>query len=357
MDKGSKRVLVCPLGWGLGHASRDIPIIEFFLNKGCEVIVAGDNQQMILLTQHFSGIKAIHFPSFKVKFSKGKSQLWPLIRIAFLLPYFIIKEHFLLKKLIKEHQIDIVVSDNRYGLWNKHVKSIFITHQLKVLFPQPFRFLEPIGERFIHYFIKKFDKCWIPDFSGKDNLAGELSHSSKIEGKVQYIGLLSRFSNLRINTTNETYDLVVVASGPSPQREIFIDKVAKLARIHSLKTLIIKGEPEAGTAIYEDDRIEFVGHLDDLLFASIVKSSKRVICRAGYSTIMDMVALGVSPIVVPTPGQTEQEYLAKSLGEKGIFRFVEQHKIDSFDINEFSYLGQRLNNPNFLINELIERNI
>jgi len=337
MDGEKKRVLICPLGWGLGHASRDIPIIESFLNAGHEVIVAGDNQQMSLLTQHFSGIKAIHFPSFKVKFSKGKSQLWPLTRIAFLLPFYIIREHFELNRLVKEYQFDIVISDNRYGLWNKHVKSIFITHQLKIFFPQPFRFLEPIGERFIRYFVKKFDECWVPDFSGKENLAGELSHPSKIEGNVQYIGLLSRFSNLRVNTTNETFDLVGVASGPSPQRELFIDEIVKFARIHSLKTLIIKGEPEAGAAIYMVDGIEFVGHLEELRFASIVKSSKRVICRAGYSTIMDMFALGVKPIIVPTPGQTEQEYLLKYLSNNKIMFGVSQSSIVQLNIdNDFT---------------------
>lgn len=327
MDGEKKRVLICPLGWGLGHASRDIPIIESFLKAGHEVIVAGDNQQMSLLTQHFSGIKAIHFPSFKVKLSKGRSQLWPLIRIASLLPFFIIKEHFLLKRLIKKHQIDIVVSDNRYGLWNRHVKTIFITHQLKIFFPRPFRFLEPIGERFIRYFVKKFDECWIPDFSGKDNLAGELSHPSKIEGNVQYVGLLSRFSKLRVNTTNETYDLVCVASGPSPQREMFIEEIAKLAHIHSFKTLIIMGDPEIGTNIKEVGEIQFVGHLNDSEFASIVKSAKNVICRAGYSTIMDMIALGVSPIIVPTPGQTEQEYLLKHISNKKIMFGVPQESI------------------------------
>lgn len=356
MDDGKKRVLICPLGWGLGHASRDIPIIEHFLNRGSEVLVAGDKQQVSLLTQRFSGIKTILFPSFKVKFSRGRSQLWPLARIAFLMPLFIIKEHFLLKRLVKEHHIDLVISDNRYGLWNRRIKTIFITHQLKIFFPQPFGFLEPIGELFVIFFVKKFDECWVPDFSGKESLAGNLSHPLKTGRNVYYIGILSRFSNYKVSQADVAYDLVGIASGPSPQREMFIDEIAKLSRTHSLKTLIIKGEPEVGTAIYEIDGIEFVGHLEDFRFASIVKYSKRVICRAGYSSIMDMIALGISPIIVPTPGQTEQEYLVKYLSEKGIFKFVDQHKIDSFDISEFGYLGQKLDNSTVFLNNVIKRN-
>ncbi len=355
MDNGAKKVLVCPLGWGLGHASRDIPIIDHFLKLGCEVLVAGDSQQLSLLNQRFPGVKSILFPSFKVKFSKRKSQLWPLTRITFILPFHIIKEHFSLKQLIREHQIDIVVSDNRYGLWNRHVKTILITHQLKVFFPKPFRFLEPVGELFIKYFIKKFDECWVPDLLGNENLAGELSHPSVKIDNVKYIGVLSRFSNYEVDKSLEAFDLIGIASGPSPQREMFIDEVAKLARRHLLKTLIMKGEPELGTIIHEVDGIKYVGHLEDYRFASYVKSAKHVICRAGYSTIMDMVALDVKPLIVPTPGQTEQEYLAKYLDGKGIFRFIEQNKIETIDIDDFAYRGSSLDNSAIPLNSFVEQ--
>lgn len=336
MDYEKKRVLICPLGWGLGHASRDIPIIDHFLKLGCEVFVAGDSQQINLLNQRFPKVKSILFPSIKVKFSKRNSQLWPLTRIAFLLPFYIIKEHFLLKRLIREHQIDIVVSDNRYGLWNRHVKTIFITHQLKIFFPQPFRFLEPIGERFIRYFVNKYDECWVPDLLGTQNLAGELSRPSVRIDNVRYIGVLSRFSNFKVDKSLDIFDLIGIASGPSPQREIFIDEITKFAHIHSFKTLIIMGEPEIGTTIKEVGGIQYAGHLNDSEFASLVKSAKNVICRAGYSTIMDMVALDVKPIIVPTSGQTEQEYLLKHLTGNRIMIGVDQSSLNQINFSKIS---------------------
>ncbi|RPH32751.1 MAG: hypothetical protein EHM93_07950 [Bacteroidales bacterium] len=334
MNGEKKTILVCPLGWGLGHASRDIPIIESFLRDGHEVIVAGDEQSLALLSKRFVGIKTIHFPSFKVRFSKRKSQLFPLIWIAIQLPYHILKEHFALNRLVKDYQIDLVISDNRYGLWCKNAKTVLITHQLKVLFPTPFRSFELAGQWAVRFFAEKFDSCWIPDFLGSDNLAGELSHPSKIPSNAEYIGILSRFLGIEINPTSINWDLVGVVSGPSPQRELFIEQVEKLVRRQKTKTLIMTGKPDEGTDIIEKNGIWYAGHLNDSTFASVLKSSKYLICRAGYSSIMDLVALGVKCLIVPTPGQTEQEYLAKHLSNEGLFKVCQQNKLENIDISE-----------------------
>ncbi len=354
MDDEKKRVLICPLGWGLGHASRDIPIIDNFLSKGCEVIVAGDKQQINLLTQRFTGIKAIDFPSFKVKFSKGKSQLWPLTRIAFFLPFYIIKEHFVLKRLIKEHQVDLVISDNRYGLWNRQVKSIFITHQLKLFFPTPFRFFEPVGEKFVRFFVRKFDECWIPDFQGSNNLAGKLSHPKRLPSNAQYIGILSRFRGVEINQTNTNWDLVGVVSGPSPQRELLIEQIEKLARSQRIKTLIIKGLPSEGTSIVEKDGIFYAGHLCDKDFGEVINSTKHLITRSGYTTLMDLTAIGAKGLIVPTPGQTEQVYLAEYLSDKGLFKTCKQSEIGNINISDAKVIYERPNSSNELLSKAIE---
>lgn len=333
MDEEKKRILVCPLGWGLGHASRDIPIIDSLQKNGHEIIVAGDELQLTLLSQRFEGVKTVLFPSFKVRFSKGQNQLLPLLWIALRLPYHIIKEHLILKRLVRQLKVDVVISDNRFGLWNADVKTILITHQLKVFFPRPFGILEPIGARFIRFIAEKFDSCWIPDYLDSNNLAGELSHPKKLPSNASYIGILSRFSGLSTIQLPIAWELVGVVSGPSPHREMFIAEIEKLSRKYSIKTLIIKGNPNEGDSIIEQNGIGYAGHLSDTEFASAVKSSKYLICRAGYSSIMDMVALGVKCLMVPTPGQTEQEYLADYLSNKGLFKTYEQRDLQKIDIS------------------------
>jgi uncharacterized protein (TIGR00661 family) len=328
-----KRVLICPLGWGLGHASRVIPIIEAFLNLGHEVLVAANNQSLRLLSHRFPDIQTIRFPSFEVRLARGKSQTIPLIGVALRLPFHTLKEHFMLRRLIRQYQIDLVISDNRYGLWCQGTNTILITHQLRVLFPKPFRFLEPAGQVFIRWIAERFTACWIPDNQGAYSIAGKLSHPTRLPRNAKYIGMLSRFTNYGVTPVHPCWDLVGIASGPNPHRELLIAEIEKLATRHNLKTLIVKGLPEEGDSIVEKDGICYAGHLGDNEFASVVKTTKYLVCRAGYSTIMDLFALRTRGLLVPTPGQTEQEYLASHLASKQLFEVVQQSKLQGIDIN------------------------
>lgn len=338
------RALVCPLGWGLGHASRLIPIIARFQQSGFEVIAAGDDLQMQYIANKFPKIKTLHLPSFKVKLAKGSNQLLPILRIALILPYHIMKEHYAVKKVVRDYQIKIIISDNRYGLWCRGTKSILVTHQLKVLFPKPFRLLEPIGAWFIRLISKKFTSCWIPDYPSMNNLAGDLSHPIKLSSNARYIGLLSRFQDIKIDVDSPKWDLVGIASGPSPQREIFIELIGKLSKRYYLKTIIIKGNPNEGTNVFEDKGIYYAGHLNDIDFANTILSTKYLITRSGYSTIMDLVSLGVNGLIVPTPGQTEQEYLAEYLSRKRLFTKCKQNDIEKIDISVAQIIHKPINN-------------
>jgi len=334
MNEGGKnRVLVCPLGWGLGHASRLIPIIKQLQESGHEVIAAGDRLQVLYIASFFSDIRTLEFPSFKVKFSKGSSQIIPILGIALRLPFHTIREHFAVSRIVKDYSITEIISDNRYGLWCKGAKSILITHQLRVLFPKPFKFLETIGVLLTRFYAEKFDECWVPDFQGEENLAGELSHPSKFPRNVKYIGSLSRFKGIEVPQGQIGWDLVGISSGPSPHREILIDLIANLGLKNNLKTLIIKGNPAEGSETYDLNGVFYAGHLNDLEFAVAVKSTKYLICRAGYSTIMDLNALKVNCILVPTPGQTEQEYLSSYLSSKGLYRTYKQSDLVNLDLS------------------------
>lgn len=307
-----KTVLVCPLGWGLGHAARLIPIIKNLLNDGNRVTIAGDSHTNALLKQAFPSLEPIHFPSQTIRFSKGESQLLPLIGYALKLPFFALWEHRRAKRLAKQLGADVIISDNRYGLFNASIQTVLITHQLRLLLPKPFGWVEPIAMAVIRWIASRYTEVWIPDYEGEQNLSGKLSHGLRIPANARYIGPLSRFSEMDIPEQEKVWDLMVLASGPEPHRSILVDTMKGVAQRGNLRAIIVEGRPEKGSSLLWNGDICIVSHLPDNELAIALKSAKKVVCRSGYSTIMDLHALGVSASFIPTPGQTEQEYLGET---------------------------------------------
>lgn len=223
----------------------------------------------------------------------------------------IYREHKELKKIIAEEAIETVISDNRYGLWNKKIHSIFITHQINIQSP----IFEKMLFKINRWFICKYDECWVPDYEDENNLSGDLSHpkneyyKKNFPDNIKYIGPQSRFS--KGNPEGEKiYECVGIVSGPEPQRTFFFEKLKnEFAKIKG-KTLLISGQPESTIQI-RDGELNIVNHLNDVEFVKALYSSKKIICRSGYSSIMDLHVLGLKAEFVATPGQTEQEYLMK----------------------------------------------
>lgn len=318
------KTLVAPLNWGLGHATRCIPLIQKLLSEGHEIIIATDGHPMELLKAAFPDLTYIELPSYPIRYNKGKSQLTAMLRSIPVILWGIIREHHQLKKIIREHQIERVISDNRFGLWNKHLHSTYITHQLMIKMPKGLGFMTPViwlGHRF---FINRFDVCLIPDFEGEDNLSGDLSHKYPLPRHARFIGPLSRFAELSSktkNTPDSTYDVVVLVSGPEPQRTIFEQQLIKRFKNTTERVLIIQGLPAnktSGQIEETHENMTILPHLDTSNLAGILLQAKKIICRSGYSTIMDLHALNCldKAELIPTPGQTEQEYLALYLKQK-----------------------------------------
>ncbi len=332
-----KRVLVCPLNWGLGHATRDVEIIDKYLKQGYKVIIGADKAALQFLRQHYPHLAYIVMPSLTITYSgKIPFMLKMLMQFPKML-FSLYNEHQLLKKIIKQYKIDIVVSDNRFGLWNRNVHSIFITHQLGVKIPK-IAWVERFANFLNHKFINKFDECWIPDFEGNKSIAGELSHPKRMPKNAKYIGILSRFKdgieyaqepdNKQI--LSRKFDILALISGPEPQRSIFERIVVEQASKTNYSTLILQGKPEQANNLMIDN-IQYINHLDSNNLKKLIQKTDVVICRSGYSSIMDFVVLGKKAVILATPGQTEQEYLAKYLSEKGTFYFTQQ---SDFDLSE-----------------------
>jgi hypothetical protein len=337
------KVLVSPLGWGLGHASRLIPVIDAILNKGCSVTIGADAHIIELLQPRFPDVECFVFKSVNVKFSKGKHQLFSLIKIAIKLLLLAKREQSELKRIVDTKSITAIISDNRYGLHAKGIKSVLVTHQLSPIFPKPFGWLQPLGKRYIKRHAQQFTECWIPDSENGFRLSGILSESGVTMPNARFVGLMSRFSLLEPQKLQKGFDLVGVVSGPPPHRQIFEQELINIAQRLNLRTLIVQGLPQGKNAARTKGKVTLVPHLPDIQFAKELISAKYVICRAGYSTVMDLIALQCPAITVPTPGQTEQEYLANRINSEKLFGYCHQDELKYLTIDMLEDIGLKIN--------------
>ncbi|MBQ4548475.1 MAG: hypothetical protein IJA42_04725 [Bacteroidales bacterium] len=319
-----KKILICPLNWGLGHATRCVPIIRTLLDLGHDVMIAADKSPLAFLQKEFPDLKFIKFPGFEPTYSKGNSQVFKLLKS---IPDALInfkKEHKAIEKIVDDYNIDLIISDNRFGCWSKKVRSIYITHQLHIQVPKSLKWTYPIVNLFHKTYINKYDELWIPDVEGEPSLSGKLSHPADVKIKTQYIGFLSRFTS-EIKDDIKIFEYLVILSGPEPQRTIFEDIIIKQAHEVEGNIAIFRAKPELdATPDDEPSNVYYFNHVDDVMFRKIVSKSRRIVCRGGYSSLMDLVNINRNAYLVPTPGQTEQEYLAEYLTEKGLFNYCKQ---------------------------------
>jgi UDP-N-acetylglucosamine transferase subunit ALG13 len=223
------------------------------------------------------------------------------------------RENRWLRKLIKDKPLDIIISDNRFGLYNKDIRSVFITHQLRIKTSLG-KLADAIIQKINYRFINQFDVCWVPDFAGEKNFSGELSHPLvKPRTKVIYIGLLSRINKQNIAVTNK---LLILLSGPEPQRSILEKKLLAQLTIYKDSFILVRGLPSAIDIIAVPSSAAVYNYLTGRQLQEVINQSEIIISRSGYSTIMEVLPTGKKCIFIPTPGQAEQEYLAKYLGEK-----------------------------------------
>ena len=352
------RVLVAPLNWGLGHATRCVPIIRGLLAEGHEVVIAADGYPLRFLRREFPHLEWIEFEGLKVEYSDSESQVGAMLRQ---LPSFlrgIWREHKELKRIVEAYDIDVVVSDNRFGLWCRDAYSVYMTHQLMVKMPRGLQWMERCVWRLHRWFIGHYDECWVPDVEGEDNLSGDLSHKYPLLKNTRFIGPLSRFSTTPIRWDDvrveaealdlrQRYDVVAVISGPEPhrtnlEREITdyrlqitdnglqITNNSQQSTVNGQQTLtpsrqgsktdgfsllIIQGLPADDLRLAEHrEGVDYIPHLPTELLQWYMQEAKEIVCRSGYSSIMDLHTIGRKAHLIPTPGQTEQIYLAEIHG-------------------------------------------
>ena len=312
----SPKILVAPLDWGLGHATRCIPVINELISRHCCVWLAAGGGGLQLLRNEFPELPFLSLKGYNVFYHNAKSNFkWTIARQIPKIAAAIKQEHNWLKKVMDDHHFDVIISDNRYGLYSEKSLSVFITHQLNIktgMGSLADKLLQGINYRYI----KNFDECWIPDFEGQQNLAGKLSHPSVLPPHTKYIGALSRFER---KEESKKYDLLIVLSGPEPRRTIFEQLLLNELETYKGKVLLVRGLVNSSNALNTVTRAEVVDFLSSDELNTAICQSGWVICRSGYTSVMDLVQLEQKAILVPTPGQPEQEYLAQWLHQNKIF--------------------------------------
>jgi UDP-N-acetylglucosamine transferase subunit ALG13 len=292
--------------------------------------IGSGEEHLSLFRNEMPGLSYIKFTGFKPGYSRFLPQyLVLLLKIPQLL-YHIILEHHRLKRIIREYAIDIVISDNRFGLWNSNVTSVYVTHMPLIPLPKPLRFLEFLGVFLHRAVIKKYSLCFIPDLPGELNVSGRLSHGIRLPDNVRYTGILSRFNTTGSSPHEKLINFqhnTVILSGPEPQREILKQKLADILKEQDPPTVMLQGRPDKMREIVRAGNIIYYNHLPASEMKEMITGSERIIARSGYTTIMELISLNCSALLIPTPGQTEQEYLAEYLSEKGWFDTISQNEI------------------------------
>jgi UDP-N-acetylglucosamine transferase subunit ALG13 len=351
-----KTVIVASLNWGLGHATRCIPIIEALEAAGATVILASDGGALDLLRREFPHLRALELPAYNIRYPFRSMVLSIALQGHKILRGSIL-EYFWLKKMIKNEQIDVVISDNRFGFFNRKITSVFMTHQVQILIPM--RFLQPFVNAVNHFFIRQFDALWIPDLAFENNLAGNLAHGLCVEKlakklTIKYLGTLSRMNNF---STAIKYRAIIVLSGPEPQRRFLEEKILiqlkKILRTEKNRTpqynsqfCLVRGVSDDKLDKKKWANIEIHDVLTTTDLNQKIMESEVVICRSGYSSLMDLVALQKKAILIPTIGQTEQEYLGAALARQN--RFVCVHQ-DTFNLEKsLSELSKTIGFTDFL---------
>ena len=339
-----KNILIAPLNWGLGHATRCMPIINKLLQHFKQnVFITADGRAYELLKKEYPDGVDLHFlPGYDIRYQHPNESFEKAIakQVPKILKN-IYREHRLLQKIIRQNKIDIIISDNRYGCWSKQCYNIFLSHQVFLKMPPALHFFEPVLHRLQKKIIRSFQEIWIPDFENPhNNLAGTLAHppnGKMLDDKYKYIGLLSRMNkeadlSLTVNDDKSSYDLLIVLSGPEPQRSILERKlINQLTQLETpVQTLLVRGVTEEEKTRYLNPFITLTNFLTAQELNIQLLKAKYIISRSGYSSIMDLVQLNKPAILIPTPGQTEQEYLAIYLNGKGGFQTYTQ---DDFELD------------------------
>jgi UDP-N-acetylglucosamine:LPS N-acetylglucosamine transferase len=326
-----KNILVAPLNWGLGHATRCIPVIRNLQECGYNPIIASDGAALELLKLEFPNLKFLELPSYRITYPKcGNNFRWKMLQSVPNIIRAVVKERNLVKKWVKDHALSGIISDNRLGVYNPKIPCVFMTHQLNVLTGSTTFLTTSVHQ----HFISKFNECWVPDVDRKPNLSGKLGHIDQTLINLKYIGALSRFRKIKSDVKN---DLLVLLSGPEPQRSFLEQKLIAELQQYKGSVVFVKGVVAKQQHCFQSENIFFYNFMQSAQLEQTLNESKLVLCRSGYTSVMDLAKLRKKAFFIPTPGQFEQEYLAQKFQKERLVPFCNQ---DDFSLKKLEEVEQ-----------------
>lgn len=319
-----KRILVAPLDWGLGHATRCIPLIRELQKQNCVVFVAASGRGYELLKKEFfMALRIFEIEGYNPEYPEGNQMVWKMAKQFRSFLKIIAREQLQAEKIVERNQIDIVISDNRYGFFSTKVKSVFITHQLQIQMPAFLKWMQTWVNRKNHQYIQRFSECWVP--APEDSFLPTLTQNT-VHLNIRHIGYLSRFEK---KTHEKKFEYCAICSGPEPQRSYFDALLSKQLHSSGSKAIIVRGKTESMSKYFKKDgQLVISNFLTTNELNDVIEQSEIIIARPGYSTIMDLAQLGKKAIFIPTPGQTEQLYLAEQLKKKRVAYYMNQEDFD-----------------------------
>lgn len=344
LDFENKTILIAPLNWGLGHATRCIPVIKALQENNFTPIIASDGIALELLRKEFPYLKTLELPSYQIEYTKnGKNFKWKLMKSLPKMIEAIREEKRIVKKWIQKYEIDGIISDNRLGVFSNKIPSVFVTHQLNVMTGNTTWLTSKLHQKII----KKYKACWVPDINGQLNLTGKLGHLENNSLNLRYLGPLSRMHKMALPIQ---YDLMIILSGPEPQRGLLETHLTEEIKRFEGKVVFIKGIIEKEQKKEQIGNVTYYNFMKTRQLEQTFNESVKVLCRSGYTTIMDLVKLHKKAFFIPTPGQYEQIYLAEKLQNEGLVPYATQEnfKIENLSqIEQFKGLPQLDSTPNW----------
>ncbi|MDP2796622.1 MAG: hypothetical protein Q8N94_03835 [Methanoregula sp.] len=323
------QVLLSPLSWGLGHAMRDIPIIKTLLAHDHDVTIAACGNALTALKQEFPQCRFIEFEDYPSPYSSGSLFLPKFFFYLPILLKAVSNERQQLAKILAKDCYDLIISDNRLGAYSSEVPSIFITHQLHYHMPFALWPVELSALHFNTYLHRKYDRIIVPDNPpGAQSLAGKLARpgSADTRSRAFFSGILT---SIQKRDLAEDLDYLILISGPEPQRTKLEELL--LPSIHELdgKSMVLLGSPMRKTEITGTDTCTVKGYVSNEEKVQLMNRAKFVICRSGYTTMMELSELKKKKaLFIPTPGQTEQEYLSWYYQKQGWFHSQSQYRLN-----------------------------
>jgi len=341
----SGRIVYAVLNMGLGHATRSLPIIHEFKKRNWEILIGSSGRALKFLQKEFPSVDFVSTPDYKIEYANNKYLLPKLIPQVPRVLKSILKEHKVCNQIVNDFSPDLIFSDHCYGFYHKDVTSFFLTHQISFAVPKRLKLLSFFPNKFNSYFQKKYNHILIPDLQKEDSglLSGNLSRIPNKKNNYHHIGFLS---SIKISEIKEDIDLFISISGPEPQRTNFEKIILEQVKNFLGKVVVVLGKSEKIEKLHESSNLTIYSHLPRIKMEELFNRSKLIVGRPGYTTLMELIELGKKALLIPTPGQTEQIYLARRLMEKNWFYCVEQKDLNllrDFEIVK-NYKGKYLPN-------------